>query len=170
MEEIQGLVPLYAGITYERLTGRSLQWPCSSSQDSGTPFLYQDGFPGGKVTLAPVESSLSEEAVTTNHPYWLVTVQSLCHSGSFSLWSQGLCDLDRSGFAALNTRDADVLGIASGDRVTLISGKGSVTLPAQVTGRIPPGRIVVPYHNGELMVNVLTDRDNPLTRVSAQKG
>jgi len=169
MEEINGLVPLYTGITYDRLNGKGLQWPCTSRQDSGSVFLYHDQFPLDTATLQPVESRLSEDAMGMEYPYVLVTVQSLCHSGSFSLWSQGLCELDPKGSAELNVKDAEQLRIVSGDMIRLTSSKGEITLPSTITGRTPPGRVLVPYHFSELMVNVLTDRDNPLTRVSIKK-
>ena len=169
MEEINGLVPLYTGITYDRLNGKGLQWPCTSRQDSGSVFLYHDGFPLDTATLQPVESRLSENEMSMEYPYVLVTVQSLCHSGSFSLWSQGLCELDRKGSAELNVKDAEQLGIVSGDMITITSCKGEITVPSKITVRTPPGRVLVPYHYSELRVNVLTDRDNHLTRVSIKK-
>jgi predicted molibdopterin-dependent oxidoreductase YjgC len=169
MEEINGLVPLYTDITYDRLNGKGLQWPCTSRQDSGSAFLYHDGFPLGKASLKPVESSLSEDKLTTEYPFLLVTVQSLCHSGSFSLWAHGLCELDGKGSAELNVKDAKQLAIVSGDMITITSYKGEITVPSKITARTPPGRVLVPYHYSELMVNVLTDRDNALTRVSIKK-
>ena len=69
----------------------------------------------------------------------------------------------------MNLRDAEQLSIASGDMITITSCKGEITVPSKITGRTPPGRVLVPYHYSELMVNVLTDRDNPLTRVSIKK-
>ena len=169
MEEINSLVPLYAGISYERLNGRGLQWPCTSAQSPGSRFLYHDGFPSGGARLKPVESSLSEGEMSTEYPYLLVTVQSLCHSGSFSTRSRELCNLDRRKTAELNARDAQQLKIGAGDMIRITSRKGEITLAPAITDRTPPGRILVPYHHSELMVTVLTDWDNPLTRVSIKK-
>ncbi|MBI4328602.1 MAG: molybdopterin-dependent oxidoreductase [Chloroflexi bacterium] len=56
-EEISRRVPLYAGLSYERLdTGiTGLQWPVDGAPE-GTPSLYLSGFatPGGKAGLVPV--------------------------------------------------------------------------------------------------------------------
>ena len=169
MEEINGLVSLYMGITYDRLTGKGLQWPCTSVQDAGSGFLYHDGFPSDTITLQPVKTSLSEDEMSTEYPYVLVTVQSLCHSGSFTLWSQGLCELDQKASAEINVKDAEQLRITSGDMIRLTSSKGAITVPSRITERTPPGRILAPYHYSELMVNTLTDGDSPLTRVSIKK-
>ena len=93
MEEIKQLVAPYAGVTYGRLGEKGLQWPCPSTNDPGSRFLYEDGFPSGKVALKPVQDRFSDDKSSSDFPYTLVTVQSLCHSGSFSLWSQGLKEL-----------------------------------------------------------------------------
>jgi predicted molibdopterin-dependent oxidoreductase YjgC len=42
-KEIADLTPSYAGITYERLEGPGIQWPCPSLEHPGTPFLHKDG-------------------------------------------------------------------------------------------------------------------------------
>ena len=99
----------------------------------------------------------------------LVTVQSLCHSGSFSLWSQTLEELSQDVNAELNIEDAKQLHIESGEMITITSSRGTITLPSKITERTPPGRVLVPYHFDQLKVNVLTEADNPLTPVSVKK-
>jgi formate dehydrogenase alpha subunit len=169
MEEIKQLVFPYAGITYGRLGEKGLQWPCTSTNDPGSRFLYEDGFPAGSATFKPVEDHLSEDKSTSEFPYTLVTVQSLCHSGSFSLRSQGLGDLSQERCAELNAGDAKQLKVEAGNMIMITSSKGAITVPSKITDRTPPGRIVVPYHFDELKVNLLTDMDNPLTPVSVKK-
>jgi formate dehydrogenase alpha subunit len=169
MEEIKQLVVPYAGIDYGRLGEKGLQWPCASTNDPGSRFLYEDGFPAGRASFKPVEDRFSEDQGSSDFPYRLVTVQSLCHSGSFSLWSQGLKELSQEKGAELNTGDAKQLQVESGDMITITSSKGAITVPSKITGRTPPGRIIVPYHFDELKANLLTDMDNPLTPVSVKK-
>ena len=169
MEEIRQLSPYYAGISYERLGGKGLQWPCVSTNDPGSTFLYEEGFPAGNARFQPVEDLLSEAKGSSEFPFMLVTVQSLCHSGSFSLWSQTLEELSQEGNAELNMEDAKQLHIESGEMITITSSRGTITLPSKITERTPPGRVLVPYHFDQLKVNVLTDADNPLTPVSVKK-
>ena len=169
VEEIAQLVPFYAGITYGRLGDKGLQWPCLSADDPGSKYLYGDGFPAGNATFQPVEDRLSDVQGSSEFPFTLVTVQSLCHSGSFSLWSQGLDELSQDRSAELNVEDAKQLHIESDEMITITSSKGAITLPSKITGRTPPGRVLVPYHFDQLKVNVLTDTDNPLTPVSVKK-
>jgi predicted molibdopterin-dependent oxidoreductase YjgC len=169
MEEINQLVPHYAGITYGRLGEKGLQWPCASADDPGRKYLYEDGFPAGNARFQPVEDCLSEAKSSSEFPCILVPVQSLCHSGSFSLWSQTLDELSQDRSAELNAEDAKRLHIDSGEMITITSSKGAITLPSIITERTPPGRVIVSYHFDQLKVNVLTDTDSPLTPVSIKK-
>ncbi|MCL5960374.1 MAG: molybdopterin-dependent oxidoreductase [Chloroflexi bacterium] len=56
MNEIAQLVPIYGGISYERLETSGLQWPCPKSEHPGTPVLYQDGFSRGLASFTPAQS------------------------------------------------------------------------------------------------------------------
>jgi predicted molibdopterin-dependent oxidoreductase YjgC len=169
MEEIKQLAAPYAGVTYGRLGEKGLQWPCTSTNDPGSRFLYEDGFPAGSAAFKPVEDPLSDDKSSSDFPYTLVTVQSLCHSGSFSLWSQGLKELSQERCAELNAADAKQLKVKSGDMITITSSKGTITLPSKITGRTPPGRVIVPCHFDELKVNLLTDMENALIQVGVKK-
>jgi predicted molibdopterin-dependent oxidoreductase YjgC len=169
VKEINSLVPLYAGVAYNRLDGEGLQWPCVSAEDPGSRLLYEDGFPMGKAKLLPVEYNPLGNGKGKEFPLVLVTVQSLFHSGSFSLRAPGLNEICPEGFAELNEQDALALKVASGDRITIKSTKGEINVKSKVTGRTPPGRVLIPYHFDNLMVNLLTDRNQPLTRVRVEK-
>ena len=50
-------------------------------------------------------------------------------------------------YVELNRDDADRLGIRNGDRVRLVSRRGSLELPAQIDGRgrPPAGQLFVPF-------------------------
>ena len=47
MQEISALTPSYGGITYERLQGDGLAWPCPDKEHPGTKFLHKDKFARG---------------------------------------------------------------------------------------------------------------------------
>ena len=102
-------------------------------------------------------------------PMLLVTVQSLFHSGSFSLRAPGLNEICPEGFAELNEQDALRLKISSGDTITIKSPKGEIKVKSKVTGRVPLGRVLIPYHFDKLMVNLLTNRNQPLARIRVEK-
>ncbi|KPJ56548.1 MAG: hypothetical protein AMJ42_05190, partial [Deltaproteobacteria bacterium DG_8] len=169
IQEISRLVPLYAGITYERLGDKGIQWPCVSTESLGSKLLYEDGFPIGKAKLIPVYYEPLGGDSEKEFPMVLITVHSLFHSGSFSLRSPGLNELCPEGFAELNAQDAHHLKINSADMVTIKSPKGEIKVRSKITDRTPPGRVLIPYHFDHLMVNLLTEKDHPLTRISVVK-
>ena len=53
-------------------------------------------------------------------------------------------------FVAMNRADADRIGVLDGDRVRIISRRGSVIAPAKVGEVVPPGVVFVPFHYGDL--------------------
>jgi predicted molibdopterin-dependent oxidoreductase YjgC len=55
MKEIAAVTPSYGGISYERLEGNGIPWPCPTPTHPGTPFLHKDQFSRGRGKFAPVE-------------------------------------------------------------------------------------------------------------------
>jgi ferredoxin-nitrate reductase len=53
-------------------------------------------------------------------------------------------------FVAINGADADRLGVTDGDRVRVVSRRGSVVAPAKVGDVVPAGVVFVPFHYGDL--------------------
>jgi len=169
MKEINMLVPFYGGISWDLISDKGIQWPCSFPEEQGTPLLYAHGFPHGKAFLRPVNFTPQQGEYAKRFPFYLVTVPSLFHCGSLSLQSRGLKELSPEGCAELNADDAVRLHITSGERVTISSAKGTITVPTKITDRTPPGRVLMPYHFDELRVNALTDKELPLTCVAIEK-
>ena len=61
-----------------------------------------------------------------------------------------LDDAARDVFVSLNQADADSLGVVDGDRVRIVSRRGSVVAPAKVGDIVPAGVVFVPFHYGDL--------------------
>lgn len=60
--------------------------------------------------------------------------------------------------ANFNYWDAQKLGINRGDKIKISSRRGTITLRADVNGRVVPGKgsIFVPFFDSEQLVNLLT--------------
>ena len=56
----------------------------------------------------------------------------------------------------IHPHDAEMHGINDGDRVSLASRKGDITLRATITERVPPGVVYTTFHNPETGANVVT--------------
>jgi len=55
-EEMKQLTPSYAGMSYARLEGEGLFWPCPEENHPGTPILYKDGLlKNGKGRFQAIE-------------------------------------------------------------------------------------------------------------------
>jgi ferredoxin-nitrate reductase len=53
-------------------------------------------------------------------------------------------------FVAINPTDANRIGLLDGDRVRIVSRRGSIIAPAKVGDVVPPGVVFVPFHYGDL--------------------
>jgi anaerobic selenocysteine-containing dehydrogenase len=53
-------------------------------------------------------------------------------------------------FVAINATDANRIGLLDGDRVRIVSRRGSIVAPAKVGDVVPPGVVFVPFHYGDL--------------------
>jgi predicted molibdopterin-dependent oxidoreductase YjgC len=77
-------------------------------------------------------------------------------------------------FVAINEADATRVGVLDGDRVRIVSRRGSVVAPAKVGDVVPPGVVFVPFHYGDLgeehAANSLTpDVSDPVSKQPVQK-
>ena len=94
------------------------------------------------------------------YPFWLCTGRVLehWHTGSMTRRIRQLHQAVPEAYVELNRADGQALGIKSGDRVRLVSRRGSMELAAQVDGRgAPPrGSLFVPFFDESLKINELT--------------
>ena len=56
----------------------------------------------------------------------------------------------------IHPHDAETRGINEGDRVSLTSRKGDITLNAKITDRVQPGVVYTTFHDPETGANVVT--------------
>ncbi len=161
MEEIASLVPIYKGISYERLENGGLQWPCVSREDPGTPFLHTQAFAtkNGKGKFIPLEYKPSAETPDDEYPLLLTTESSLYHYTTATMTRRvaGLNMLKAHALLDINPKDATQLGIANGEMVQVFSRRGNMKVNAQVTNICPPGIVCMNIHFAEAPTNFLTN-------------
>ena len=158
-DEIASLTPSYGGITYDRLEGASLQWPCPDSQHPGTPYLHKDKFTRGLGKFHAVKFIEAAELPDDEYPIMLSTGRILehFHTGTMSRRSDVLDDLVPTGVIEMHTDDAERLGIADGATVQVTSRRGRIEVAAQVAERVAPGAAFMAFHYSESPVNRLTN-------------
>jgi formate dehydrogenase alpha subunit len=145
MREIAEVAPSYKGITYAKLEGSGIQWPCEADECPGTPILFGSGFPTGKAVFAPVEAGVANSA--GDGGFVLLAGTALEHhaTGVRTRRAPGLAKLAPEARLQVNPADASALGLAEGDVARVTAGDGAaVEVPVCVTSRVPAGVVFLP--------------------------
>ena len=158
-EELSALTPAYAGMSYDRLERGGLQWPCPNKYHPGTPVLHKDRFVRGLGKFHPVEHAPAAEEPDQEYPFFLSTgrIQFHYHTGTMTRRSRGLNCVAPEGFVEMHPEDAADLDIQDGERVRLLSRRGSITCRVRLTERSPRGVVFSTFHFKESPVNLLTN-------------
>jgi len=162
MDELASVTPIYGGISYDRLDGDGLQWPCRTPDDPGTKFLHKTRFsrrPSGKGQFVPLVYRPSAEIADADYPLILTTDRSLYHYHSATLTRRvaGLEQLNSREYIQINPEDAARLGIRDGDWVEVTSRRGTIRARAKVTGVCPDGVCSMTFHFWESPTNEITN-------------
>jgi formate dehydrogenase major subunit/formate dehydrogenase alpha subunit len=170
-EEIRKLVPIYAGMTYQRLEeSQGLQWPCPDEKHPGTKYLHKEGFSRGKGILSNVEYVPPAEAPDEEYPFVLTSGRSFMqyNAGTMSRRTKS-GRAEPENYVQFNARDAARLGIQDGDRVRVVTRRGELTVKAKIA-EIAEGVLWMPMHYRESSTNVLTiDAIDPISGITEVK-
>lgn len=158
MAEISAVVPIYGGVTYERLEHGGLQWPCPTLDHPGTQILHVGRFSRGLGKFHGVEWQPPQEMPDEQYPLLLTTGRVLYHwhGGTMSRRSAGLNEIYPEALVEINPEDAERLRIADGDLVRVSSRRGEVVAKAEVVSRPQPGVVFMTFHFEEAATNLLT--------------
>jgi assimilatory nitrate reductase catalytic subunit len=167
----------YGGMTWDRIVAeQGIFWPCPEPGHPGTPRLFEDGkffHPDGKAKFFPIRYRDPAEVVDDDYPIWLTTgrVVSQYLSGTQTRRIAQLVDQYPEPLCEMHPRLAAQFGIESGDRVTVTSRRGSITVPAKVVETIRPDTVFIPYHwPGDKAANTLTNRAlDPISKIPEYK-
>jgi formate dehydrogenase major subunit len=166
------LTPSYAGLTYERIRDVGIPWPCPNEDHPGTRVLHVGKFARGLALLTPIEYRPPAENPDGEYDLVMSTGRILqhFHTGSMTRRSVALDALVPAGHVELHPDEARKHGIATGDRVAVITRRGRIETSALVTERVAPGSIFVPFHFAEAAANMLTnDALDPVAKIPEYK-
>jgi formate dehydrogenase alpha subunit len=158
LDEIGGLWPAVAGITYGRIEKWGLQWPCPTREHPGTPYLFKGGFPHGKAAFTPVTYQPSKELPDKEYPFILSTGRQLFqyHTGSMTRKVKELNAVAPEAYVEVNPADAERLSLSDGEMVRVSSRRGSINIRVLLSDRPSKGLVFIPFHYKEAAANVLT--------------
>jgi formate dehydrogenase alpha subunit len=173
MKEIAAVTPAYGGISYQRLEGGGIPWPCPTPSHPGTPFLHKDQFSRGRGKFAPVEYIPPAELPDDAYPLTLTTGRVLFHyhTGSMTRRSPTLTAQLNEGYVEVSFDDAAKLGVSGGETVRIISRRGEISVKARITHIIPAGTVFIPFHFAESAANMLTSGSSldPMAKIPELK-
>jgi formate dehydrogenase major subunit len=157
MREVAALTPHFAGVTYERLGRRGLQWPVAPD-GTDAPILYSERFdvPGGLGKFAALPYKEPGDAADEEFPLILVTGRRLQHynAGTMTRRTANLELLDHD-WLEIHPDDAARLWIEDGQLVSVRSRVGRIDIEVKVTERIEPGHVFTAFHFPEVRTNLL---------------
>jgi formate dehydrogenase alpha subunit len=172
MEEIASLTPSYAGISYERIDGLGIQWPCPMSDHPGTAYLHKGQFTRGKGKFHVTPYAPPPELPNEEYPFLLTTGRVLYHYHTMlTRKSKVLSEIYPEGVVEINPDDAKRLNINGGQTLLEVkSRRGSVRAKAKVSDYLPPGVVFMTFHFREAAVNLLTnDTLDPISKIPGYK-
>jgi formate dehydrogenase major subunit len=158
MDEIAALTPTFKGVSFEFLDRvGSVQWPCNDNAPMGTPIMHIDNFVRGKGLFVETEYVPTEERTNRKFPLLLTTGRTLTqyNVGAQTRRTENVVWY-KEDLLEIHPHDAETRGIGHGDRVSLTSRKGDITLEAKITERVQPGVVYTTFHDPETGANVVT--------------
>ncbi len=155
-DEINNLVGIYGGITYARLEGGGIQWPCLASDMSGTPRLYEDqGERGWRAQLTNMRLPDVPRHSDAEFPYLLAHGRVL-HDDDREMeivTEKRRSLIRRDEVIELHADDAGSLGVGEGDWAEVVSVRGSMQGMVRLTSPLR-GLVSTTSLFGQLMTDV----------------
>jgi len=160
LEEISKVVSFFEGVTWEglRASPMGLQWPVNKKGED-TQILHIGEFKRGKGKFHYHDWKESEELTKhkNEYPFILTTSRELQHYNCATMTRRtSNVKILTKDVIMLNPKDAKAKDLTSGDRATLKSDRGEVTLDVEVTDRVKKGVVRTTFHFPEVLINEVT--------------
>jgi formate dehydrogenase major subunit len=174
-EEMRGLMPSIAGVSWARLDREGgVTYPVAHEDRPGHPIVFVDRFPtaDGRGRFVPADVLPPDEQPDADYPLVLITGRQLehWHTGSMTRRSAVLAALEPEPVAMLHPAELARLGVAPGEVLTLQSRRGAVSLYARADDGMPAGAVFVAFCWYEAAVNRLTNPAlDPVARIPELK-
>ncbi len=134
-DEICDLVEIYGGLSYRRLEGGGLQWPCLAADMADTPVLYASDGLDHKARLQAM--SMPEVPVHSDEAYpLLLATGRLLHDADRPMEIELVGkrnEVRRHDVIELHPEDAGPLGVTDGEWIEVASTKSTLRGVAQLT-------------------------------------
>jgi formate dehydrogenase major subunit len=160
--EVRSLSPVHAGMSYARLEAEGgLQWPCYDDSHPGELFLHsrlwERPVRGPRAPFSVVAHDPPVDRLDREFPIRLTTGRRLEDYNTGVQTGRYAYPRRRGESLDLSPEDADRHGVRDGDRVRIVSRRGSVEAPVHVDESLRPGLAFMTFHfPDQVATNVLT--------------
>jgi assimilatory nitrate reductase catalytic subunit len=165
----------YSGMTHDAIeANRGLQWPCREGEPAGEPRLYTDGVfqtPDGKAKLIALPFVDNNERPDAVYPFWCNSGRVVEHFHTRTRTGKigNLNKFSPTPYMEMNPDAAQKLGIEHMSYARLVSRRGDAVVLVQLTQRVPPDMIFIPFHFHECVNRLTLGLLDPYSRQPAFK-
>ncbi len=165
----------YSGMSHEKIEQqRGIQWPFAEGSETGSPRLYTDGkfqYADGKAKLITLPFIDNNERPDEEYPFWLNSGRVVEHFHTRTRTGKvgNLNKFSPTPYMEMNPDAAKELGISHGGYARLTSRRGDAIVMVQLTQRVPPNMIFIPFHFHECVNRVALGLLDPYSRQPAFK-
>jgi len=165
----------YSGMTYEKIEAqRGIQWPCAEDAETGARRLYTDGrfqYPDGKARLIPLPFVDNNERPDGDYPFWLNSGRVVEHFHTRTRTGKigNLNKFSPTPYMEMNPDAAKSLSVEHGCYARLVSRRGDAVVLVQLTQRVPPDMVFIPFHFHECVNRLTLGLLDPHSRQPAYK-
>jgi len=163
-----GMAPLEvlkekSGVIWPFVDGKETKWRYNATYDpaceNGKQFEFY-GKPDGRAVIWQRPYEPAAESPDDEYPFWLNTGRVIehWHTGSMTRRIPVLHQAMPHAYVELHPADAEAYGINNGEKVKVISRRGTTILPASINERGLPtkGQVFVPFFDENMMINDVT--------------
>jgi len=174
-DEMRGVMPSIAGITWERLEAENaVTYPCRNEDDPGEAVIFGDGFPtpSGRGKFVPTSIIEPDEMPDREYPMILTTGRVLehWHTGAMTRRSHILDHIEPEPTVHMAPGDLEQYGVQAGDNIHVVSRRGEISLKARADAGVQSGMIFIPFCYAEAAANLLTnDALDPYGKIAETK-
>lgn len=165
----------YSGMSHDKIEQqRGIQWPCTDGDETGAARLYTDGVfqhADGRAKLIPLPFIDNNERPDTEYPFWLNSGRVVEHFHTRTRTGKvgNLNKFSPTPYMEMNPDSAHELGITHGSYARLTSRRGDGVVMVQLTQRVPPNMVFIPFHFHECVNRLTLGLLDPHSRQPAYK-
>ncbi len=165
----------YSGMSYDKLEEqRGIQWPCTEGDESGTQRLYTDGkfqYSNQKAKLIALPFIDNNEKPDEEYPFWLNSGRVVEHFHTRTRTGKigNINKFSPTPYMEMNPDSAAELGLEHGKYAHLLSRRGDSVVLVQLTQRVSPNMVFIPFHFHECVNNLTLGLLDPHSRQPAFK-